>query len=314
MFAIYLSYGIRQKLTLVYRLDDKDKLCFIAEAGVKKAISTLMKEDLEDYAALSDGWSNNAAVFKEHIIGDGEFDVSCDYIDEISNTPYTRYGLVDEESKINVNKADQKILRQLFRIVLGFNKMEAQELAASIVDWQDGDGELSIPVGSAEDREYRRLHYSYEAKDAEYEVLEELLLVKGMDEDIFNKIRDYITIYGDGKVNINTASKTVLLALGLGGDVVYNIMHFRYGEDKIPGTPDDGAFTAHSTIAPQLSQFSPITESQLAQLTRVAEQNLITYSRHFAIRSISRLNNRKGTARIICIVDGSGKILYWHES
>lgn len=314
MFAVYLGYGVRQKLVLAHRLDERDRLRFIAEAGIKRAIVVLTEEDLEDYTSLSDSWSDNIAVFKERHLGDGVYDISYNYMDEISNSIYTRYGLVDEESKISINKADQKTLRRLFRIALDFNTTEAQKLAASIVDWRDGDGALSIPIGSAEDREYRGLHYPYEAKDAEFEVLEEVLLVNGMDEDIFERLKDYITIYGDGKVNINTASKTVLLALGLGGDIVYKILFFRYGEDKILGTPDDGIVTSHATIIPQLSQFSSLSESQLAELTRIVEQNLITYSSNFMIRSISKLKNKKGTTEIICVVDQSGKILYWHES
>jgi len=315
VFAVYLGYGVRQKLVLAYRLDERSKLRFIADAGIKKAVISLAGEEfVEGYASLSDRWSDNAVEFKEQPIGDGSFTISHTYINDISNEVFVRYGLVDEESKININKADQKILRSLFRICLDCDEDEAQRLAASVVDWRDGDSALSIPIGSAEDADYRGLQYSYEAKDADFEVPEEVLLVNGMNEDIFAKVKDYITIYGDGKVNINTASKTVLLSLGLGGDIVYNIMLFRYGKDKILGTPDDGVFTSHATIAPQLSQSFPLSESQLAQLTRVVDQSLITGSSYFTIRCTSRLNNKKNTTEIICVVDRSGKILYWHES
>ena len=58
----------------------------------------------------------------------------------------TRYGLIDEERKINLNSSGQEVIERLFRIGLGMDDMRAQELAASIKDWRDKDSELSIPV------------------------------------------------------------------------------------------------------------------------------------------------------------------------
>ena len=39
--------------------------------------------------------------------------------------------------------------------------------------------------------------------------------MKGIDEKILSKIRSYITIYGSGAVNINTAIPEALLSLGI---------------------------------------------------------------------------------------------------
>ena len=157
MFAVYLGYGIRQKLVLAHRLNDRANLRLIAEAGVKKAIVTLANTDLTGYAALSDSWSNDEGNFKEIPVGDGSFSLSYNYFDERTGASYIRYGLVDEEGKININKVDQIVLRRLLKIALDFHVMDAQSLAASIVDWRDGDSQLSVPQGSAEDMQYRNL-------------------------------------------------------------------------------------------------------------------------------------------------------------
>jgi general secretion pathway protein K len=37
--------------------------------------------------------------------------------------------------------------------------------------------------------------------------------VKGFDEKVFRKLEGYLTVYGDGKVNVNSASKQLLLSL-----------------------------------------------------------------------------------------------------
>jgi general secretion pathway protein K len=41
----------------------------------------------------------------------------------------------------------------------------------------------------------------------------ELYYVKGIDKKVFDKLADYLTVYGDGKINVNSASKDVLMAL-----------------------------------------------------------------------------------------------------
>ncbi len=321
-FAVILGYGVRQKAALVSRLDVRSSLRLIAEAGVKRAIIELGKkseyeEDADsgsaDYDALDSSWSDNIIAFKGVRVGNGYYNVSYDFFNEKSGAMETRYGLTDEESKININKAGQPLLRRLFKITLGFNDTEAQELAAVIVDWRDGDSSLSIPLGSAEDFDYHGLQYPYDAKDADFEVLDELLLVKGMDEDIFEKLKEYITIYGDGKININTASSVILLSLGLEPVTVDKIIAFRYGEDNILGTDDDNVFMRHSDIVPMLSQFRPLSVSELTQLTGIASQHLVVKSENFKIRSTAESANRKYTAETVCVADRKGQILYWSE-
>ncbi|MBU1061312.1 MAG: general secretion pathway protein GspK [Candidatus Omnitrophica bacterium] len=319
IFALNLGYGVRQKIILVQRLDERSKLHFIAVSGVKSAIVSLKKEGEEEtdiekmYDSLSDGWSDNMGAFKDIQVGDGTFSVSYDYIDERADLLLTRYGLIDEERKININKIDQTVLRDLFRNVLDFNEIESQELAASIVDWRDSDSELSIALGSAEDYDYRTLTYPYEAKDAEIEVLEELLLVKGMSVEFLNKLRDYITIYGDGKININTASKDVFLALGLDRFLAEKILLFRKGEDGVITTPDDNIFEQPSNIVSDLSQYSHLSEFEVAELNRVVDRYLGTKSDHFMVKSVAKLNNKRNTTEVICVINRNGKILYWHE-
>ena len=313
-FAVILGFSVRQKLTLVSRLDERDKLHFIAEAGIKKAIIQLKEESGKTYDALNDNWNNNISVFKEIDMGDGKFSILHDYINEYTGLVESWYGLIDEESKININKANKTILERLFQITLNFDETQAQELAAAIVDWRDTDSELSIPLGSAEDRDYRNLEYPYEAKDADFEVLEEILLVKGMDENIFKKIKNYITIYGSGKINVNTASRGVLLALGINQDLVDKIVSFRAGEDGIVGTSDDNIFDTSSNIVPKLSQSFHLSDSEIAQLSAIVEQYLVTNSNNFMARCSAKLNGKKKSSEVIAVINRSGKILSWEES
>jgi general secretion pathway protein K len=313
-FAVILAYSVRQKLTLANRLEQRDKLHFISHAGMKQAFLELKKEAVKDYDAFGDAWSNNPAAFKDLAILDGRMSISYNYFNEATRKVEVRYGLMDEESKVNINKAEAGVLERLSRLVLGIDEAQAQELAASIVDWRDSDSELSLPLGSAEDSYYGGLPSSYEAKDADFEVLSELLLVKEMTPEYLKYLKNYFTVYGSGKVNINTASGVVLLALGLEKETVDKIISFRSGQDKIFGTSDDNIFSGTADIVSTLSQGIGLSESETAKLSAAAEKYLTVSSSIFSASGVSKLSGRNYLSDSHCVFNRSGKIFYWQES
>lgn len=312
-FAVILGYNVRQKIALVKRIDERGALRLIAEAGARKACFQIEKEERDSYDSLNDEWSNNPAGFKEITVGQGSFSVAYSFIDERTGELQGRYGLIDEERKININKAAMSVLERLIKIVFGSDEIEAQELSASIIDWRDSDSELSIPLGSAEDAYYRGLRYPYEAKDGGFEVLDELLLVKGMSNEIFEKLKDYVTIYGSGKVNINTASKVVLMALGFSEDIADEILSFRYGDSETADPSRGGVFESSSDIVPKISQLYHLSPQELTQVSAIAEQMLATASDNFMVKSAARMPHGKNSIEITCVIDRKGKILYWNE-
>jgi type II secretory pathway component PulK len=309
-FAVILGYGVRQKLVLANRLQERDKLFLISEAGLRRAAAELKKLPPKDYDILSAPWADNLAAFKDVSVGDGTVNICYNYINEQSGAKILRYGLIDEERKININKAERLVLNRLF-LALGYGETRAQELAASIVDWRDADSELSIPSGSAESSYYRGLPEPYDAKNAEFEVLDEVLLVKGIDESVFDSIKDYITIYGGGKVNINTASGPVLFALGLSEAIVGDVLAFRAGEDGASGTSDDNFFDSTANIVPKLSQAYHLNDPEIAQLNSVQPQ-LTVNSENFMARCSLKLQNSKSTSEAVGVINReSGSTLYW---
>ena len=307
-FAVILSYQVRQKLTLVKRLEERDKARFIADAAVKKAAAELKKEPQKSYACLQDKWSSNPQVFKEDYLGADRFSIYYDYLEEKTGQLQSQYGLIDEERKINLNKAQAQVIERLLKIGLGLGEMEAQELAASIKDWVDSDSQLSIPFGSAEDSDYRSLRYPYEAKDSDMESLDELLLVKGMTPEIFDKIQDYLTVYGDGRVNVNTASKIVLLALGLNERITDAVISLRFPKDK----QEAQVFTTPQEIVPKVNQICPLSEAEAAFLNAIAENSLATVSNNFTVRAGIWLKGRN-KFEVTSVINRAGNILYWKE-
>lgn len=159
-----------------------------------------------------------------------------------------------ENSKINVNdplnldgnRARRSIAMQLFAAIGGYQSPSPfdpifenrdpdgqfttrLDVVASLIDWWDEDtdrtvfdpgaGEISS-VGSEDDL-YQRLDDPYRAKNAPYDSLEELRLVRGFGDDFWSTFVEpnpddpqsrLITIYGSGSVNPNEAPPEVLLA------------------------------------------------------------------------------------------------------
>lgn len=84
------------------------------------------------------------------------------------------FGIRDEAAKINLNSASMEMLLKLPGMTA--------ELAAAIIDWRDADSEVS--PGGAEGEYYLLLSDPYYCKDAPFETVEELLLVKGASPDL----------------------------------------------------------------------------------------------------------------------------------
>jgi type II secretory pathway component PulK len=130
------------------------------------AILTEQKDTLDDldetyYAAIQ--------------VGDGYFWVlRPDYGDNTQPL----FGLTDEAAKVNINTASYDSLMKLPNMT--------DEVAAAIIDWRDADD--NVYQGGAE-REYYSSYGQYLAKNAPFETVEELMMVKGMSRDL---------LYGNG--------------------------------------------------------------------------------------------------------------------
>jgi general secretion pathway protein K len=127
------------------------------------------------------------------------------------------YRITDEESRININRATPDQLHRLLQ-ELGIEKEERDVIVDSIQDWRDPNDEHRL--NGAESDYYLGLPVPYKARNADFEMVEELLLVKGVTPTIFYGTPDhpglveYLTIAGAGPINVNTASDLVLRSLG----------------------------------------------------------------------------------------------------
>ena len=98
-----------------------------------------------------------------------------------------RVRLVDESGKININRADEVMLRRIFTN-LGVDEPQRSTLVDSILDWRDPDN-LHRPNG-AEDEYYLSLSPSYTAKNGDFDMVEELLWVRGVTPELFYGLQE----------------------------------------------------------------------------------------------------------------------------
>jgi len=154
--------------------------------------------------------------------------------------------IVDEDSKININRAspitDVDLERQLIGVMqspqyaplfqdrdLDNQFSDMNTICGAMVDWADQDENLSTcyvgaqaqAAGGAEDNFYQMIGLDYRRKNAAYDSLEELRLVRGMGDDFWGTFVDpnpddpkarVLTVWGQKAINVNSANPQTLLS------------------------------------------------------------------------------------------------------
>ena len=316
IFAAKIGLRIRQRVTLLSRLETRSKLHFIAEAGIKKAIAGL-RVDLVKNKGLYSSFGkyyrhNNSDAFQSINVGDGLSEVAYIFHRDFNITE-KRYGFVDEERKININVVDRLTLTRLIQQVSGLDEDKSQGIAEAIIDWREIG--RSQTTGFYSDDYYSNLEYSYEPKNGDFELIDELLLIEGIDENLFNILKDFMTVYGDGKVNINTASAEVLSVLGLSPEVISKIFLVRRGMDGIEDTADDYVFQRTYDIASEMKSFIKLKFNEVKEINDLNLSGLIkTNSSFYFIKSKGAVNQKKDTLTILCVYNAQeDRVEYWRE-
>ncbi len=93
-----------------------------------------------------------------------------------------------------------------------FGGVRPDELVYHIMDWVN-PGDMSF-LGGSKDGYYQRQTPPYRAKRNRFYSLDELKMVQGMNDRLYEKLKPYITVVPyDARIDINFASARVLLAL-----------------------------------------------------------------------------------------------------
>jgi general secretion pathway protein K len=145
--------------------------------------------------------------------------------------------VIDESGKLDINAAELPLLEAFLR-GSGLEALDAQALAAAIVDWRDPD-DLLLPNG-AEDNEYEAAGLTYLPKNALFDTLSELQQVLGMNHDLYRRLAPSLTVHSGMSVpNAAFAPAAVLAALpGLEPGLIEALVQQRQAFDpNLGGTP-----------------------------------------------------------------------------
>ncbi|MFA6321273.1 MAG: hypothetical protein WCY36_05385 [Candidatus Omnitrophota bacterium] len=302
-----LAMGIGFRVSIEARLAkyniDSLRALYLAKAGAAKAAYRLLKtptttDSLYESGVLFSSEEKSdpakaAAVFNDSL-GDGYFSVGY----KEGGVFYS--GMSEEERRININTAPENVLKNLL-IYVG----EDPTIASCIVQWRS-------PGPGLNDGYYESLPFSYKCKHAKFSAPEELLLVKGVTRNLFEKVKDYITVSGPDKfvININTAPKTVLSTIIMADasadgsiDKITadfcsdKIIALRNGYDGQQGTKDDNKFTTSNINLEQISQ-GALSATQSSNLTK----DFTISSVYFRIESKGVVKKTKAEKRVVYIV------------
>lgn len=148
-----------------------------SRAGVEKAVA-ILNEDTKESDSLTDLWSDNDEDFNDIALERCRFTVH----------------VIDEASKLNINTATKNQLLELPNML--------EDVADAIIDWRDNND--SVSGLGVEGEYYETLTYGYRIRNGPFRTLRELLLVRGVTEELFygedtnfNGILDYNERDGD---------------------------------------------------------------------------------------------------------------------
>ena len=180
----------------------------LAQAAVQQALVLMVRDDAtvdhlgEPWATGQDG---EQSAMDQVAVGDGLFRVGATDADGTFTA-----GLIDEERKLDLRYASPQALQALVRHVGVEGSLTPEQIAEAIVDWRDE------AIGAWCDEQ----QLGYACHNGLLDSVDELRLVPGITNELFSALEPYVTVYGQGAVNINTASAVVLDALGCSGEAL----------------------------------------------------------------------------------------------
>lgn len=210
--ALELNRSTRADVYDAANLSDGLKLTYVAKSGFYGAAALLINTN-NPYDTLRDDWANTEALSAQSkaLFTNGYFMVKIE--DEKGKIPLNKLVAGDT---VNADIKDM-LLRLLGEPEFELGERKAAEIVDAIIDWIDANNDVT-GMG-AESSYYASLTKPYAAKNAPLDCIEELLMIRGITNELFAGTKDkpglrqLVTIYGTGAININTAPKMVLRSL-----------------------------------------------------------------------------------------------------
>lgn len=208
------AYSMRTELNITRNFKEEEEAYQLALAGIEHAKLEILSTEEPQYPYIN---KDGILIFKKG-------DENPERKGSFKNSTFS-YLIINEDGKLNINTALLEQMRYLIEnSELELETKEVDTIVDSIIDWRDTDN-LHMLNGAEEDY-YQSLPRPYSSKDGQFDIIEELLLVKGVTPEIFHSISQYLSAKNSNKININTAPKVVLETV-FGISVAENIIKQR---------------------------------------------------------------------------------------
>jgi type II secretory pathway component PulK len=257
--VVEFAYGIYVNTSLLTNWQRLQEITLAAESGVSVAV---------------EGQKLRQVMMKGKSVKDDYFNVrelQLPQMDPFELGIGVGLTVIDEHSKFNINRIEKFTGAQTEPFYEALKRLlEALELKDVLAE--------SI----------RGYMYGIGTDKTELRSVEELLLVAGIDREVYNTLSPYVTVFGNGSISVNTAEKPVLMALA-------------------PNVTDEMAETAV-----QKRPFGSIGEFTGIQGFAQTSSMITVKGNTFGV--ISKAMDSDGLTREIrCVMTGNGSILYWRE-
>ncbi len=275
--VVEFAYGVYVNTTLLYNWQAAQKLSLLANSGATLAAKFVTA----NIARRSYTYPGSVALPPQDPLGDGNF---------------VSLLIEDENAKFNLNtllKADHKTIEdepyEAFRRLLLELSIE-EDVADLVADWIDRDM-VPMPAGSERG-----------TKNAPLQSVEELLLIPGMDREVYDTLLPYVTVYGgedalrQAYVNINGASVPVLMSLSdaVSREMAQRVVDFR------ESTPFKNKDVLFNDVA------------GFGDMRKIRDKITVT-GKAFRLEITASLED--GLSIVIrCVIDAAGVVKYWKET
>lgn len=206
LMVIVFSFSLMARTEMLSTMSYREAMAnkFLAEAGIQRGIMEIFYRNVyRNQNVELDGreiWKTDGTPY-DTSMGEGYYTVR----------------ITDEAGKVDINSAPDAVLKNLF-IQAGVSDEDADIIVDSLMDWKDADDLHRL--NGAESDYYQSLPTPYAAKNARFDTVEELLLVKGITPEILYGSKEkkgaveFLTVHAKkNRINIRSAPREVLLAI-----------------------------------------------------------------------------------------------------
>jgi len=186
LFAVIcaeFSSTMHTETVIVRNYRDGEQAYYTAEAGINRAIIELERASKTTRQNIAEDEDQEEPEFVYWEPGGGPYVFNIDdYICEVK--------IEDENNRLGLNaflkkaKSNPSLLKSLLDNKVGLEGEERDIVADSLIDWWDKDHNIT-GINGAENDYYESLEEPYQARNGEIPVIEELLMVRGVNEIIF---------------------------------------------------------------------------------------------------------------------------------